>query len=142
MINFTEIINACIAGVFTIITTVVLVTIQSRMKDKMAAEVVGNAVKNSLGAIQQATIGEVLKVSPKAQVPGVSPLMAVGIQYVLNHASEEAARVGVTPEKIAEKISAQIGLQNVAANIATAASPAPTPEPVGPLASTGHAALP
>ena len=102
--------------------------IQSHLKDQAAATAVSNAVKNSLGAIQQAATSTVIAYHPTVTVP-VTPQMAAGVQYVLDNAGDEAARLGITQEKIASKIEAQIGLANIATNQATAVSPALTPAP-------------
>ena len=61
--------------------------------------------------------------------------MAAGVQYVLDNAGDEAARLGITQEKIASKIDAQIGLANIVTNQATAASAAPSPAPLDPVVS-------
>ena len=133
--DLTGIIVAVIGGVFSIAALVVGAWISSRMKDAQSAAVLGAAVKNALGAMQQAAAGVITAQHPTITIPpmpGASPQLAVGVQYVLDHAGEEAARFGVTPGAIADKINAQVGLANIASNIATAAAVGPT---VAPLAS-------
>lgn len=114
-INLTALAVAVVGGIFSVIGTVLTVQINARMKDKQAAEVLNNAVKNSLGAMQQATVTTIEAAQPTVTVPGVSGTMAVGVQYVANHAGDEAARLGITPAAIADKINAQIGLTKIAA---------------------------
>jgi hypothetical protein len=135
-IDLTGLATTFIAGIFTILGIVIPLMIQSHMKDKQAATVVANAVKNSLGTIQQAGTAYVTSLSPEVRIPGVSPQMQAGIQYVLNNAGPEAARLGITPEGIASKIDAQLGLANIAANLATAGSPSPSPAPLAPTQRT------
>lgn len=133
-VNVTSIINTAIVGVTGVIGSVFLAWLQSHMKDKQAALVVSNAVKNSLGAIQQAGVNYVTSLSPEVHIPGVSPQLATGIQYVLNNAGPEAARLGITPEGIASKIDAQIGIAAIQTNIAVAGNATPVvPAPVGPV---------
>jgi hypothetical protein len=120
-IDLTSIINTAIVGVLGIISAVFLAWLQSHMKDQAAALAVSNAVKNSLGAIQQAATSTVIAYHPTVTVP-VTPQMAAGVQYVLDNAGDEAARLGITQEKIASKIDAQIGLANIVTNQATAAN--------------------
>jgi len=116
--DLTGIIVAVIGGVFSIAALVVGAWISSRMKDAQSAAVLGAAVKNALGAMQQAAAGVITAQHPTITIPpmpGASPQLAVGVQYVLDHAGGEAARFGVTPDAIADKISAQIGLVKLAA---------------------------
>jgi len=129
-IDLTGVIVAVIGGAFSIVGTVFLAWLQSHMKDQAAAATIGNAVKNSLGVIQQASTDAVGKWRPAVTIPGVPSNLAVGVQYVLDNATQELARfTDITPQKIAGKIEAQIGL----ASIATAASPAPSPLPLDPV---------
>jgi len=134
-INFTQIIIAGIGGVFSIIGIVTTTLINSHMKDAQARTVLSTAVKNSLGAIQQLGTNYVTALSPAVNIPGVSPELRTGVQYVLNNAGPEMKRLGVTPEGVASKIDAQIGLANIQTNLATAASPLPSPAPLGPIAT-------
>jgi len=132
-IDLTGIAVSCIAGIFGVVGPLFLYWLQSHMKDKQAAVVLEAAVTNSLGAMQQAAETGVKSANPHIMVAGISPALGVGVQYVLDHAGDEAGRFGITPAAIADKISARIGLASIAANIATAASPAPTPKPLDPL---------
>jgi len=129
-IDLTGIAVSIIGGIFTIVGIVFTAWLQSHMKDQAAAVTVASAVKNSLGAMQQAATQAVVVMNPQARIPGLSPTMQVGLQYTLDHAGDEAARLGITPVALADKINAQVGLANIAANLATASSPAPTPPPL------------
>lgn len=113
MIDLTGIAVSIIAGVSSILGVIIPLMIQSHFKDKEAAAALTAAVKNSLGAIQQAADAGINAVSPHVTIPHVSQDLAVGVQYVLDHAGDEAARFGLTPVAIADKISAQIGLKKI-----------------------------
>lgn len=132
-VDLTGIAVSIIGGIFTIIGIVFTAWLQSHMKDQAAAVTLGNAVKNSLGAMQQAATKAVVVMNPQARIPGLSQQGQVGLQYVLDHAGDEAKRLGITPDAIADKINAQVGLANIATNTATASSPAPSPLPLAPV---------
>ena len=134
-LDLTGVIVAIIGGFFSVVTIVVGGLISSRMKDQQAAAALDAAVRNALGAIQQAGQEAILSKRPRIAVSlnEFSPAMATGVQYVLDHAGPEAARFGVSPSAIADKINAQIGLANIKCNLATAASPAPSPPPLAPV---------
>ena len=105
----------------------------------MAADtaVLGQAVKNSLGAMQQASTLAAQELRPHVSIRGVPDSLTPGVQYVLDHAGPEAARFGITPAAIADKVVAQIGLAQIAANVAVAASASPkVPDPLGPVPVT------
>jgi hypothetical protein len=113
-IDFTSIAVAVVGGVFSIIGIVATSLINSRMKDTQAAATLNTALTNSLGAVQNAVdVG--LKLHPlQATLPaGVSPQVATGVQYVLDHAGDEATRLGVTPAAMADKIEAKMGLTKI-----------------------------
>jgi hypothetical protein len=97
--------------------------LRSHMQDQQAAEVLGNAVRNSLGALQKAAEDAARGGVPGPPMPGIPRALVPGVQYVLDHAGEEAARFNITPEAIGKKIEAQIGLENIKANEAKAAPP-------------------
>lgn len=133
-IDLTQIVIATIGGIFLIINGVFAAWIQSHIKDQAAAANLATAVKNSLGAIQIAADQGVTTAHPGILLPaGTPPSMAVGVQYVLDHAGDDANRLGVDTPMIISKINAQLGLQNIATNIATASSQAPSPRPLAPL---------
>lgn len=140
-LDVTSILNTIIQGVIGIVFAVVGVAvpfiINKYVQDKSAATAVANAVANSLGKIQQAAqsgaVTGIRQIDPHLNVPAY---LAPGVQYVLDHAGEEAARFGLTPEAIADKIVAKLGLKNIETNMNITASPmslvapplAPVPE--------------
>lgn len=136
MIDLTTVASTVIAGVFTVLSIVIPLLLQKYLTNKQSAATLSTAIDNSLGAIQQAAQNAVLSASPKISIPGVSPEVAAGVQYVLDHAGAEAARFNITPIAIAEKISAKIGLANIQTNIATSSSPGPTTAPLAPIVSS------
>jgi hypothetical protein len=132
-IDLTGIAVAFVSLVGTVLSVVVPLMIQKYVGNRQAAQTLCNAVQNSLGAMQRATETG-LRANPlTVPVSGLTPQMAVGLQYVLDHAGEEAKRLGITKEKLISKIEARIGLANIATNIATASSPAPSPPPLAPV---------
>lgn len=114
MIDLTQFLLAVIAGVFTIAAAVIPTIINKRMKDTQAASVLSAAITNALGAMQQAASTAVAAAKPGISLPAAPPQMAVGVQYVLDHAGEEAKRFGITQEAIVDKINAKIGLVKIA----------------------------
>ena len=127
-VDLTGVAVAATGGFFSVLGIVITAWITSHIKNQAAAVTINNAVKNSLGAIQQAATSEIRALRP--QLPGVPDSLAPGVQYVLDQAGPEMERLGITPEKVAAKVEAQIGLANVATNLAvsanaTDAAPAP-----------------
>lgn len=119
--DFTPIVVAIVGGVFSVIGIVATAMINSHMKDAQAAATLNAAIGNSLGAVQNA-LDAGLKSHPlQAAIPGISPAMAAGVQYGLDHAGDEAERLGVSPAAIADKIDARLGLAKIATNLAAAA---------------------
>ena len=123
-LDLTGIAVAVTGGVFSILATVLSVWITSHVSDKAAASRLASAVQNSLGAIQQAATSAISLGRPS--IPDVPMALAPGVQYVLDHAGDEAARFGLTNRAIAQKIEAKIGLENIATNIAVSGSATPT----------------
>lgn len=123
--DYTALAVSVIGGLFTVIGTVGVALINSRMKDKQAAATLDNALTNSLGAVQNAVDAQIKSHPLQISVPGISPQMASGVQYVMDHAGDEAARLGVTPAAIADKITARIGLGQ-AQSLGNAPAPAAT----------------
>jgi hypothetical protein len=125
MILFTEIFVALIGTAGTVIAAIAIAFINSRIRDAQLREVLSNAVKNSVGAVQQGAQQMVIAADPQL-VTGLIPAKLVpGVQYVLDNASEAVERFGQTPEVIASKIIAQIGLGEIATNLAVSASSDP-----------------
>jgi hypothetical protein len=131
-IDLTQVILAVIGGAFSVITLVIGSWVSAHFKDQQAADTLNNAIKNGLGAAQQAAEALTRGERPQVNLPPslvVTPAMAVAVQYVLDHAGDEAARFGITPAAIAEKINAQAGLATIAhtgpALVAQAIQPLP-----------------
>jgi type II secretory pathway pseudopilin PulG len=135
IIDLTELMLALVAGVFSILGPVAAYWFTQHIKDQQAADVVQNAVRNALGAMQQAAEAGIKATHPNIMLPpGTPPKLATGVQYVLDHAGGEADRLGIDTSAIADKINAQIGLKNIATNEAIAASPLPPmPKPLDPV---------
>lgn len=129
-VDLTGIAVSVVSGVFSILGIVALAWIQSHIKDQTAAATLSTAINNSLGALQQAATSQIQAAHPT--IPGVPANLAPGVQYVLDHAGDEATRLGITPVAIAQKVEAAVGLSNIATNLATTA--ADTPAVVPPLA--------
>lgn len=123
-LDLTGVAVAATGGVFSIIATALSVWIASHVNDKAAAARLASAVQNSLGALQQAATSAITIARPS--IPDVPASLAPGVQYVLDHAGDEAARFGLTNRAIAQKIEAKIGLANIATNIAVSGSATPT----------------
>ena len=126
-VDVTGVAVAFISVAIPTIGSVFAAWLASHIKDKAAAEVVSDAVKNSLGAVQQAATSEIQALHP--QISGVPAVLQPGVQYVLDQAGPEAQRLGITPVAIAQKIEAKIGLANIATNLAVTASPMPVVAP-------------
>jgi hypothetical protein len=110
-LDLTNVALSLITAIFGILGIILPIMINARIKDKQAAATLASAVLNSLGAGEQALKGEVIAVGPKIALPaGVPASLLPNIQYVMDHAGDEAARFGITPVAIASKISAQLGL--------------------------------
>lgn len=124
-LDLTAIVLAIIGGVFAVIKIVAETFAASRIKDAAAREVVNKALDNALGAIQQAAQSRVVAAQPQLAVPGIPVSLQAGVQYVLDHAGDEASRLGITPGAIADKLNARIGLSNIATNLAVSGSTAP-----------------
>lgn len=133
-LDLTNVALSLITGIFGILGIILPIIINARIKDKQAAVALANAVSNSLGAGEQALKGEVIAVGPKiALPPGVPASLLPNIQYVMDHAGDEAARFGITPVAIASKISAQLGLAARATDAAVVVAQAtPVAIPVKP----------
>jgi type II secretory pathway pseudopilin PulG len=135
-IDLTNVATVIVDGIFSIATPVALAWIAAHIKDATARQVLSEATKNALGAMQQAEEAAAKGVPPltvPTRIANVAPGLAVGVQYVLDHAGDAAERLGYTPEMIASKVDAQIGLASISSNIASAAAPGPTPAPLAPV---------
>jgi H+/gluconate symporter-like permease len=109
-VDLSTITTAIVGGAVSIVVAVATAFINSRMKDKQAAQTLDNALTNSLGVVQN-TLDSSLKAHPlQVTLPGATPAVAAGVQYVLDHAGDEAKRFGVTPGAIEDKINARLGV--------------------------------
>jgi type II secretory pathway pseudopilin PulG len=134
IVDLTGIACSVIAGAFSLLSVLVPILVNSRMKDRQAAEALSSAIRNSLGALQQATSEAARALHPQVTVRNVPETLQPAVAYVLEHAGPEAERLGVTPEKIASKVQAQIGLAEIKTNVAVASSAVPVvPDPLGPV---------
>lgn len=136
-IDLTGVAVSIIAGIFGVLGVVIPFWLQGHIKDQDAAVTLNNAVKNSLGAIQQAATTAVETLKPSVPIPGVAASLTPGVQYVLDHAGDEMKRLNITPAAVADKIDAQIGLAKIAASGSSPAVPvlvpAAPPAPVVPI---------
>lgn len=112
-LDLTGIATSVIAGVFSILAIVIPMLISARMSNTAAAATMSTAIKNSLGAIEQASEQSIGQIRPTITFPGVSATLTPGVRYVLDHAGAEATRLNLTPIAIADKINAQIGLAKI-----------------------------
>jgi hypothetical protein len=138
MIDYTTVAAQAAVFVLSLASTVFLAWLRSHMKDKQAAAVIGAAITNAIGSVEQATVAGLKSHPLQAQIPGITPASAAGVQYVLDNATVELARyTNITPTLIASKIDAKLGLAGVAANLAVANSNTPVvPAPIGPVPVT------
>lgn len=140
-VDLTGIATTAIGGLFAVLGPVLLYIIQAKIKNKQMADLLASTVQNSLGKIQQATEAQVANAA--ILHPSLPPAIAVGAQYVADHAPEALAHFGITPAAVADKIEAQIGLSNIATNLAVSASPSPVvAKPLDPVPVTGPAGIP
>jgi len=132
-VDLTGIAVSVIAGIFGVVGPLFLWWLQQHIKNETAKATFSNALTNGLGMIQQAAEGTVRALHPKIDLPGVPEALKPGVQYVLTHAGDEAARLGNTPLEIAEKLIAREGTASIASNIAAAGAAGPTPKPLDPV---------
>jgi hypothetical protein len=134
VIDLTGVATSCIAGFFGVLSVLLPAVVNARMKDTAAAAALGEAVRNSLGAMQQAGTVAAQTLAPHVSIPGVPDRLAPAVQYVIANAGDEADRLGITPEGIAGKVLAQVGLAEIKTNQAVASSSIPaSPPPLGPV---------
>lgn len=143
-VDLTGIAVAAVGGFFSVLAAVLLAIIQAKIKNQQMAELLAAAVKNSLGKIQQATVDQVRQA--EFLHPEMPARLAVGAQYVVDHAPEALAHFGITPAAVADKVEAAIGLREIENNIAisgsatTAVVPPLQPSPPGTTADDLNAA--
>ena len=130
-VDLTGVAVAATGGFFSVLGIVISLWLSNHIKNQTDAATISNAVKNSLGAIQQAATSQIQVFHP--QIPNVPASLAPGVQYVIDHAGDEMKRAGITPEAVASKIEAQVGLANIANNIAVSSNATPVVmEPLAP----------
>jgi hypothetical protein len=143
IIDLTGVACSLIAGFFGLLSVMLPMIINNRMKDKQAADALCQAVRNSLGAMQQSATTAARVLHPAATISGIPATLLPAVQYVLEHCGPEAERLGVTPERIASKVLAQVGLAEIKTNVAVASSSAPVvPDPLGPVPVGASAGTP
>ncbi len=115
-IDLTGVAVSVVGAFLSALATIFLAWLQSHMKDQAAAATIGAAVKNAVGAVQQATeIGIQSHPLLYKLPPGTPAPTAAGVQYVLDHAGPELERFsGITLEDVTEKVNAQLGLVKAA----------------------------
>jgi hypothetical protein len=133
VVDFSPLINSLIGVIATGILAIFSAWLSGYLKDKQADAAIESALKNGLGAMQQA-VQSGLSIHPlQVQMPWISAAMGAGIQYVVNQVPSELLRRDMSKDQVAEKLDARLGVQNIATNVATAASPGPTPQPLSPI---------
>ena len=108
-IDMSGLANAAISFFFAVVGPLMLLWLRSHMKDRQSADVLDSAIQNALGAAEEAARGAVTQIDPRVRAAGLSPDMQVRVQYVMDHAGDEAARFGITPSGVAAKIAARLG---------------------------------
>lgn len=116
-IDLTGVAVSVVGAFMSIAGTVFLAWLQSHMKDQAAAATIGAAVKNAVGAVEQAADAGIQTHPLLVKLPAGTPApTAAGVQYVLDHAGPELERfTDITPAVIAAKVDAQLGLAKIAA---------------------------
>ncbi len=112
-VDLTAVAVAAVGALLTIVGAVATAQINARMKDKQAAATLTAALANAQGAMKQALDEGIRSSVPQIKISGT---MAVGVQYMVDHAGEEMARFGITPEAIADKLNAKLGVAKLAAD--------------------------
>lgn len=135
MVDLTPLALMVLAAVCGVIGRVGLAIIRAKVKNQEMRELLEVAFGNSLGKIQQASAQQI--VSAAALHPMVDPRLAVGVQYVADHAGEALDHFGISEESVADKIEARIGVASIATNLAiTANATTAIAAPLAPVAPT------
>lgn len=117
-IDLNTIIIASIGGLVSIVGTIGVALINSKIKDRNSAATLDAALTNALGMVQNAIDSKLQSHPIQVTVPGISPALASGVQYVIDNAGKEANRFNITPDAIAQKIEARMGVIKMEAKIA------------------------
>lgn len=111
---------------------VIAAVVRRYVHSKFFADLLDGVLEDAVGRIQQASDADIAQ----AQVlhPNLPGLVGVGVRFVVDHAPDAVARLGLTPAAIADKIIAKIGTKAVATNLAIAGNDTPaSPHPLAPL---------
>lgn len=134
IVDLTGIATSALAGFFGILAVALPSIIDRHMRAQAARDVLRRAIHASVGALQQAGTVSGRGLAAATDVHGVPAGLAPAVRYVLDNAGEEAERLGVSAEQIAQKITAQIGLIQIGTNQAVAGSAGSmVPDPLGPV---------
>jgi hypothetical protein len=140
-VDLTPIAVAFSGSLFSVVAAVLTYLINTRLKSTQNAKVLADAVRNSIGFAEAASVDVINQAHYRVEVPGLSPKAQTRLQYVLDHAGEEAASFGITQQAIADKITAQIGnrkldvLASPVGTIVVAPSAVEAPQPISPRSS-------
>ena len=108
---------ALINLVFPLVGAIATAVINARIKNKQLADMLHNAIENSLGFLKKRAIdaaqGAVIDTKPG------SADMDAAVQYVVNNAAEAVKHFEIPNDRIADKIVAKLGLAEIATNLAT-----------------------
>lgn len=130
MIDYTPIVLQACAGLCTIAGIIVTAAVRKYVSDTTAATALNNAITNSLGAVQNAVDTQLKSHPLQSNLPSyVSPATAAGVQYVIDHAQDEADHFDISPAAIADKINARLGLIKLQSNAAVLSAIGPTTGP-------------
>lgn len=130
MIDWTPIVLAAASFTFAVLKLVADQQINARVKNQADRDILNKALDNSLGAIQQAAEKGLHAHPLQSDDLHVSGPVAVGVQYVLDHAGDEMKRLEITPEAAADKINARLGLNKIVVPVTP--FPAPLTVSAGP----------
>lgn len=131
-LDLTNMLLSAIGAAFTVVGAVATWLVNTYVKDAAARSIINDALQRGLGALQQSVQQAIPTAKIAAALPAALQQYAPAVQYVLDHAGDELARLGVTPAAVAAKIEAELGLLNIKHNLALTASSA-TPDAPHPM---------
>jgi hypothetical protein len=129
-IDLAPLVQALADLLIPVIGAVATFLINAQVKNRQLAEMLSNAVQNSLGVVQQRTSAAIKGADLTVTVDNTD--IQAGVRYVLQNAEEAVRHFKIPTERIAQKIEAKLGLASIATNLATTASP--TKVIAGPMA--------
>src|ERR1035437_7421514 len=105
-IDLTGVAVSVVGAILSIVTTTFLAWLSSHMKDQAAAATIGAAVKNAVGAVEQAADAGLRSHPLQVELPPGTPApTAAGVQYVIDHAGPELTRfTGITLDAVTAKV--------------------------------------